>query len=67
MTEAAQAILDVAPDPGAGLGLDEVVAFTLPTNLASRAVMERTGFTFAGDVEHAGLAHVLYRRRGGPG
>jgi len=67
VTEAAQAILDVALDPGAGLGLDEVVAFTLPTNLPSRAVMERTGFTFAGDVEHAGLPHVLYRRRGGPG
>ena len=23
--------------------------------------MERTGFTYAGDVEHAGLPHVLYR------
>jgi [ribosomal protein S5]-alanine N-acetyltransferase len=61
VTEAARAVLDVAFDPLAGLGLDEVVAFTLPTNRASQAVMERTGFTFAGDVEHAGLPHVLYR------
>ena len=45
----------------AGLGLDEVVAFTLPTNTPSRAVLERLGFTFAGDVVHADLLHVLYR------
>ena len=64
VTEAARAVLDVAFDPVDGLGLGEVVAFTLPTNLASRAVMERSGFRFAGDVEHAGLPHVLYRRRG---
>ncbi|MGZ8764816.1 MAG: GNAT family N-acetyltransferase [Acidimicrobiia bacterium] len=61
VTEAARAILDVAFDPVAGLGLGEVVAFTLPTNTASRSVMDRTGFVYAGDVEHAGLPHVLYR------
>jgi len=63
VTEAARAVLAVAFDPVAGLGLTEVVAFTLPTNAPSRAVMERTGFTYVGDVEHAGLPHVLYRLR----
>jgi RimJ/RimL family protein N-acetyltransferase len=62
VTEAARLIVDVALDPLDGLGLDEVVAFTLATNTASRTVMERCGFTFAGAVEHAGLPHVLYRR-----
>lgn len=65
VTEAAGIVLDIAFDPAEGLGLDEVVAFTLPTNRASQAVMERSGFTFAGDIEHAGLPHVLYRLRPG--
>jgi RimJ/RimL family protein N-acetyltransferase len=42
------------------LDLDEVAATTLPHNARSRAVMERLGMTFAGDVVHAGLPHVLY-------
>ncbi len=61
VTEAARAVLALAFDPVDGPGLTEVVAFTLPTNAASRAVMERTGFTHVGDVDHAGLPHVLYR------
>jgi RimJ/RimL family protein N-acetyltransferase len=48
-----------------GLGRDELVAFTLPHNAGSRAVMERLGFAYEQDVEHAGLPHVLYRRRNG--
>ena len=28
---------------------------------ASRRVMEKVGFTYEGDIEHAGLPHVLYR------
>jgi ribosomal-protein-alanine N-acetyltransferase len=43
------------------LGLDEIVAFTLPGNRASRRVMEKSGFAFERDIEHAGLHHVLYR------
>ena len=45
------------------LGLDEVAAVTLPDNARSRAVMERLGMTYAGDVVHAGLPHVLYLLR----
>jgi ribosomal-protein-alanine N-acetyltransferase len=47
------------------LGLTELVAFTLPTNHASQAVMRKTGFAYERRVEHAGLAHVLYRRSAG--
>jgi ribosomal-protein-alanine N-acetyltransferase len=43
------------------VGLDALVSFTLPDNLGSRRVMEKIGFTYADDVEHAGLSHVLYR------
>ena len=42
-------------------GLRELVAFTLPTNLGSRRVMEKCGFRYEGDIEHARLPHVLYR------
>ncbi len=43
------------------LGLTEVVSFTLVENRASRRVMEKLGFAYAGEIEHAGLPHVLYR------
>jgi RimJ/RimL family protein N-acetyltransferase len=45
------------------LGLREIVAFTLPDNIASRRVMEKAGFEYERDIVHAGLPHVLYRRR----
>ena len=44
------------------LGLTDIVAFTMPTNRASRRVMEKLGFEYERDIEHAGLPHVLYRR-----
>jgi ribosomal-protein-alanine N-acetyltransferase len=44
------------------LGLRELIAFTLPDNIASRRVMEKAGFTYARDIRHVGLPHVLYRR-----
>lgn len=46
-----------------GLGLEEIVAFTLPTNSASQAVMAKLGLERAGEIEHAGLPHVLFRAR----
>ena len=43
------------------LGLDALVSFTLPDNVASRRVMEKAGIAFDRDITHAGLPHVLYR------
>lgn len=43
------------------LDLDDVVAYTLPTNRASSRVMEKLGFDYEKDVVHADLPHVLYR------
>jgi RimJ/RimL family protein N-acetyltransferase len=45
------------------LGLDELVSFALPTNAASRRVMEKVGFEYERDGVWAGLAHVFYRLR----
>jgi RimJ/RimL family protein N-acetyltransferase len=45
------------------LQLPELVALTLPDNIASRRVMEKAGMTYAGEVEHVGLPHMLYCRR----
>ncbi len=59
-TELANAAARVAFDD---LGLEEIVAFTLPDNTASRRVMEKAGFAYDRDIERAGLPHVLYRRR----
>jgi RimJ/RimL family protein N-acetyltransferase len=59
-TESARGAIGYAFGP---LGLDELAATTLPHNARSRAVMERLGMTFAGDVVHAGLPHVLYLLR----
>jgi RimJ/RimL family protein N-acetyltransferase/GrpB-like predicted nucleotidyltransferase (UPF0157 family) len=45
------------------LGLSELVSFTLVTNAGSRRVMEKVGFLYERDGEHAGLPHVFYRLR----
>jgi RimJ/RimL family protein N-acetyltransferase len=58
-TEAAIAATEWADE----LGCAEVVALTLPTNVASQRVAEKTGFAESGEVVHAGLPHLLYRRR----
>jgi hypothetical protein len=39
------------------LELSELVAITMPTNGASRRVMEKSGFSHERDFVHAGLAH----------
>jgi ribosomal-protein-alanine N-acetyltransferase len=44
-------------------GLGDVIALTLPHNVASRRVMEKAAFAYEADVLHAGMPHVLYRRR----
>jgi RimJ/RimL family protein N-acetyltransferase len=60
-TELARACVEVGFEQ---LDLFEIVAFTLPDNLASRRVMEKAGFAYDRDIVHAGLPHVLYRHRG---
>lgn len=62
-TEAAQEVLRWADDD---LELDEVVSFTLTTNIGSQRVMQKSGFTYERDIEHADLPHVLYRRTRAP-
>jgi RimJ/RimL family protein N-acetyltransferase len=57
-TELGAAAVDVA----FGLGVTEVVAFTLPHNAASRRVMEKLGLSYEREVVWADLPHVLYRR-----
>jgi RimJ/RimL family protein N-acetyltransferase len=66
-TEAAKAILD---DGFSRLQIEEIVAFTVPGNLASRRVMEKLGMVFDSEFEHPNLPeghplrrHVLYRVR----
>jgi RimJ/RimL family protein N-acetyltransferase len=44
------------------LGLREIIAFALPENVASRRVMEKTGFRYEREIMHVELPHVLYRR-----
>ena len=70
-TEAARAAVAHGFGP---LGLDEIVSFTVPANLRSRAVMERLGMSRspADDFDHPKLPeghpqrrHVLYRLRRG--
>jgi RimJ/RimL family protein N-acetyltransferase len=59
--EAAAAALDLAGD----LELDEVFAMILPINAASLRVAEKIGLERAGEVEHAGFDHVLFRAEPG--
>ena len=41
----------------------DLVAYTEPTNAASRRVLEKVGFVYERDVEHHGRPQVLYRHR----
>jgi RimJ/RimL family protein N-acetyltransferase len=58
-TEMAAALVAYAGEHGLG----DLVAYTEPTNAASRRVMEKAGFAYERDVEHHGRPQVLYRRR----
>jgi [ribosomal protein S5]-alanine N-acetyltransferase len=57
-TEMARAVVQFAFER---LRVAELVAYTLPTNIASRRVMEKCGFAYEKETVHAGLRHVLYR------
>jgi RimJ/RimL family protein N-acetyltransferase len=56
-TEAARASIAFGFDE---LGLDRIVAVTLPTNHASRRVMEKCGLSFVGVMHVYGHAQVKY-------
>jgi ribosomal-protein-alanine N-acetyltransferase len=58
-TDLARASVAVAFE---SLGLDELIAITLPDNIASRRVMEKSGFVQDREIEHVGLTHALYVR-----
>jgi len=58
-TEMANAAIERARE----LRIEELVALVLPANAASRRVAEKVGCEEAGEVEHAGLPHLLFRRR----
>jgi ribosomal-protein-alanine N-acetyltransferase len=45
------------------LALGHLIAYTRPDNVASRRVMEKAGFSYERELEHAVCPHVLYRRR----
>jgi RimJ/RimL family protein N-acetyltransferase len=45
------------------LGLEQVVALVLPTNIPSQRVAQKAGFEEDGEVLHAGLPHLLWRLR----
>lgn len=57
-TEAGRAAITIAFDR---LALPSVVAYALPANHASLAVMGRLGMAYEREVEHAGAPHALYR------
>jgi RimJ/RimL family protein N-acetyltransferase len=72
-TEGARSALTFGFDE---LGLDEILSFTVPSNLPSRRVMEKIGMTRnpADDFDHPELPeghalrrHVLYRSHRRPG
>jgi RimJ/RimL family protein N-acetyltransferase len=42
------------------LRIEELVALVLPANAASRRVAEKVGCVIGGEVDHAGLPHLLF-------
>jgi RimJ/RimL family protein N-acetyltransferase len=61
-TESARAAIDAGFSE---LGLTEILAWTMPTNLPSQAVMRRLGFVELGPFDRGGLAHIAYAVRSG--
>ena len=59
-TEAARAAIEAGFTQ---LGLTEILAWTMTTNLPSQAVMRRLGFEEIGSIERAGLPHVAFALR----
>ena len=58
-TELSRASLEVVFGP---LALKGVIAYTQPGNVASRRVMEKTGFSYEREITYEAQRFVLYRR-----
>jgi RimJ/RimL family protein N-acetyltransferase len=58
-TEMATAAIECARE----MRIEELVALVLPANVPSRRVAEKVGGKRNGEVEHAGLPHMLFRLR----
>jgi RimJ/RimL family protein N-acetyltransferase len=56
-TEGGRAGLDAG---FAHLADDEIISFTRPTNVASRAVMDKLGLTYRGETTYKSIPHVWY-------
>ncbi len=56
-TEMANAAIECARE----MRIEELVALVLPANVPSRRVAEKVGGKRNGEVEHAGLPHMLFR------
>jgi RimJ/RimL family protein N-acetyltransferase len=59
-TEIAQALVRLGFEQ---LHLPSIVAITTPANLASQRVMQKAGLVYERDIVHAGVPHLLFRRR----
>jgi RimJ/RimL family protein N-acetyltransferase len=57
-TEVARVCVAIGRDR---LGLESMVAITLPDHVASQRVMLKVGLVYERDFVHAGLPHVLFR------
>jgi RimJ/RimL family protein N-acetyltransferase len=49
------------------LGLQSVVAITLPANRASQRVLLKAGMVYQREINHEGLRHLLFRTNGDGG
>ena len=59
-TEVATALLQLAR---AQLRIASPVAITQPANIGSQRVLEKAGLVYERDIDHDGIAHLLYRAR----
>jgi RimJ/RimL family protein N-acetyltransferase len=57
-SEAAGRVVEIA---FVDCGLDALMSGTMVDNAASRGVMEKVGFRYDTELDHAGLRHVIYR------
>jgi RimJ/RimL family protein N-acetyltransferase len=59
-TELALAVVEMGLGP---IGLESIIAYTTPDNVASQRVMEKSGFRYEREFLRSGRTMVLFRRR----